>query len=68
MAITDEDLEKMWESLGDVPIDNDERLETDFEIPELNIRFQKGTHRETVWEWFDVRHSKGVAYLMGIAE
>ena len=23
-----------------------------------------GIHREEIWHWFDVRHSKGVAYLL----
>ncbi len=59
LAARDLDLEKLWAELEDVPIDPDtEKLEENWFI------FQRGTDKETVWHWFDERHSKGVAYLL----
>lgn len=57
-TMSDEDLEKQWEELGDVPIDEDECIDIPFRD------WLKGTHREEIWHWFDERHSKEVAYLM----
>lgn len=59
---TDEDLAMLWNELGMVPIDENECLEEDF------YNQVKGIHREEVWEWFDIKHSKGVAWLMGVAD
>lgn len=28
------------------------------------LHFPAGTDREEIWQWFDQRHSKGVAYLL----
>ena len=47
----DEDLEEMWASFADVPMD-----------PETE--WEPGTGREEIWHWFDERHSKGVAFLL----
>ena len=59
---SDRVLEKMWESLEDVPCDENERgeliLAVDWE------QFKAGTECEEIWHWFDERHSKGVGYLM----
>lgn len=59
---TDEKLEKLWEELGDVPVELDEDnytvIDEDWHI------FEKGTETEYIWSWFDEKHSKGVAYLM----
>ena len=58
----DEQLEKLWGILGDIPVnDNDE-------IMERFIDFPAGTHKEDVWHWFDEKHSKGVYVLMHIGE
>lgn len=54
----DEELEKMWDELGDVPVDEDECLDIDWQ------GWDKGTYREEVWDWFDKQHSKGVGWLM----
>lgn len=64
--ITQEDLdlllESMWETLEDVPCEENEKgeliLAVDWEC------FKAGTEREDIWHWFDERHSKGVAYLL----
>lgn len=55
----DQKLEALWARFGDVPMDPvTERLEAPF------LGWAAGTHRETVWHWFDERHSRGVAYLL----
>lgn len=55
----DKELEDLWDQFGDVPIDpNTETTEEGF------LDFMPGTDRETVWHWFDQRHSKGVAHLL----
>lgn len=59
LAQRDKELETLWEQLEDVPVDPDtDKLENQY------IHFPAGTDRETVWHWFDERHSKGVAYLL----
>ncbi len=60
----DEILEYLWkERLCDVPMSEDKRgalcLDSDWLV------FDAGTTREEIWEWFDMLHSKGVAWLMG---
>jgi hypothetical protein len=52
-------LEKMWAELEDVPFDPD--TET---IGGSYLHFPAGTDRETIWHWFDERHSKGIVYLL----
>ena len=57
--VTDSVLEKLWEELGKVPINEEtECLESAWR------RWPAGTHREDVWRWFDEHHSKGVVALM----
>ena len=57
-AIIDEALEKMWDELEDVPVDENECIDINWH------GWIKGTHREEIWHWFDERHSKGVGWLM----
>ena len=55
----DKELEELWAEFYDVPIDPDKgTIEDDF------LDFPHGTHRETVWKWFDQRYSKGVYHLL----
>lgn len=56
--VSDREMEKLWEELTDVPIDEEECLDVDWRD------WPKGTHREEIWHWFDENHSKGVAWLM----
>ena len=56
--VSDREIEKLWEELTDVPIDEEECLDIDWRD------WPKGTHREEIWHWFDEHHSKGVAWLM----
>ena len=59
---SDEQLEKLWGILGDVPVNDDD------EIVERFMNFPAGTHKEDVWHWFDEKHSKGVYVLMHLGE
>ena len=54
----DELLEEMWEELEDIPFDENECIEEDWN------GFPKGTFREEIWHWFDEQHSKGVYWLL----
>ena len=45
--MTDAEIEKLWDELEDVPIDEDECLDVDWHS------WSKGTHREEIWHWFD---------------
>ena len=55
----DEELEELWTLFSDVPMDPETEC-----IEEGFLGFDKGTHREEIWHWFDERYSKGVACLM----
>lgn len=59
----DTELEKLWSEFGEVPMDPEsECMEAPF------MGWSAGVHREELWQWFDQRHSKGVAYLLyGVA-
>ena len=55
----DRKIESIWRLLEDVPMNPEtERIEQPFWC------FPAGTDRETIWHWFDDRHSKGVHYLL----
>ena len=54
----DTELENLWKSLEDIPMNENEQLEEDWFI------FSKGTDKEEIWHWFDEQYSKGVSYLL----
>lgn len=60
--MSDKELEKLWDELTDIPFDEEENgnlvLAEDWNV------FEKGTDRESIWYWFDERHSKGVGWLI----
>lgn len=58
----DKYLERLWDSLEDVPVIEDPDMRTVIDC-EWN-GFCKGTDVEDIWMWFDQRHSKGVHWLM----
>lgn len=58
VTLDDKKLEFLWKEFGDILVDNDGGICNDF------LGFERGTHWEEVWNWFDERHSKGVAYLI----
>ena len=57
----DSELENMWLALEDVPFDE---IDTEMTLSEDWQVFKKGTTREEIWKWFDVRYSKGLVTLM----
>lgn len=55
----DKFIEKLWNRFGNVPITNDDLIDTKFYI------WEKGTDRiEVIWRWFDRNYSKGVIGLL----
>ena len=56
--VNDREVENLWDELEDVPIDENDCLDVAWQ------GWDKGTHREEIWHWFDERHSKGVGWLM----
>lgn len=42
-------LSQLWEEFGDIPVNNDDELETDF------LHFPAGTSKLDIWHWFDER-------------
>lgn len=59
----DEELEELWAQFGDIPMNPETEC-----IEEPFMGWGAGIHREEIWHWFDARHSKGVAYLLGAGE
>ena len=52
---------KLWEELGDIPIDEDECIDEDWRY------FDKGTHIYDIWHWFEEEFNLSVSEdLMGI--
>lgn len=49
-----QELYQLWDSLGDVPTDEDDAIEVKF------LDFEKGTHREDIWRWFESQNSNFV--------
>lgn len=52
---------ELWESFGDVPVDDDDAIEASF------LAFLAGADRMEVWHWFEIEFSLSVAKdLMGL--
>jgi hypothetical protein len=41
------ELYQLWGVLADIPTNDQEEIEVEF------IHFEKGTHRENIWHWFE---------------
>lgn len=51
----DNTLDLMWEQLEDIPInETGENIEEDF------YKWKKGTEKEEIWHWFDIRIPEGI--------
>lgn len=48
------ELEKMWEELEVIPINNNDEIESDFFL------WEKGTSRFEIWHWFDEKLTNGL--------
>ena len=48
----------LWEQLGDVPVDDEECIDTPW------LDFPAGTHREEIWHWFEEFFNISVHALM----
>lgn len=58
MLIAQSQIEILWQQLGDIPIDDDECIDEDFDM------WKKGTNRIEIWYWFDEMYKQGVYKLM----
>ncbi len=47
-------LKKLWEELGDIPINDEGEIDVPF------LDFEKGTPREDIWHWFEEENDKFV--------
>lgn len=67
MKINDAMLQFLWCELSDIAFLEDSEyrfiLESAWYVPGI-LFFQTGTEQMEIWEWFDNRHTKGVAWLL----
>lgn len=63
MVFTDKQVEQKWIELEDILFDEDED-DKELYLHDNWFLFNKGTHREDIWHWFDQNHSRGVAWLL----
>lgn len=47
-------LDELWDKLGDVPINEQDKIDENFFI------WYKGTPKEEIWHWFDERVEGGI--------
>ncbi|WCF11576.1 hypothetical protein NDS46_29970 (plasmid) [Paenibacillus thiaminolyticus] len=64
---TDKKLESLWNELVDILFEEDPD-NGKLHLAEEWYIFKEGTWREDIWKWFDIHHSKGVAWLMDTIE
>lgn len=55
-------VEKLWDEFKNVSLKESSKRE--YVLQEKWHDFPIGTNRETIWNWFDQRYSKGVIFLM----
>lgn len=53
-----QELEKLWQIFGEIPIDNADAILEEF------LGFSEGTDRIEIWHWFDENYPEGAAALM----
>ncbi|HCA5182994.1 TPA: hypothetical protein MW242_002618 [Acinetobacter baumannii] len=53
-------LDNLWDNLGDIPINDDDEIESNFHI------WQSGTDRFEIWHWFDEKFKDGLASRVGM--
>ena len=52
---------KLWEELGNIPVDKNDNLDEDFYIKETDTLFNIGTDKFEVWNWFEDNFNLSVA-------
>lgn len=57
-----ETAKKLWEELGDIPIDENENIELPF------LHFSVGTYRYEIWHWFEEHFDLSVVEDLMIKE
>ena len=63
VPLTDELVEELWDMLEDIPF-YDDSPEDDLLLAQDWFIFFEFSPRESIWQWFDEHHSKGVHYLL----
>ena len=53
MQMTIEELKEIYFGLEDIPINDQEEIEEDYYI------WEKGTDRQSIWDWFDEKCPNG---------
>jgi len=65
-----EQAKEVWEQFGNICIDEDECIDTEFEATFGNddqVSFDKGTERFDIWHWVEERFGVSIAIdLMGL--
>lgn len=51
-------VQDMWQSLGDIPVNDDGEIETPY------LQFEIGTNREEIWHWFEDTFGISIYILM----
>ena len=51
MKLTLKQIVNLWEKLGDIPTNNNDKITETFKTP--ISEFKKGTSRLDIWHWFD---------------
>lgn len=57
-VMNETELKNLWNDFGDIPIDDEEKIEIPF------IHFPIGTDRYDIWHWFDEELPNGLYELM----
>lgn len=56
--MTQEEIRELWQQLGDVPVNEEDEIDEDFDI------WEKGTDKFEIWHWFDEKYEQGVYKLL----
>ena len=51
------EVKKIWEELSNIPVDNEDLIETNF------LHFEAGTPKFDVWHWIEDKHNVSIADL-----
>lgn len=56
-----ENATKVWDLLGDIPVNDNDDLDEDFNVVDYNIIFKKGTDKFEVWHWVEEKFNISIA-------